>query len=112
MKEFDRREYNAVLWVIENTSPMVLDERFRVYFERARDKEADFYYSQYSDNEIFAVCSALEYYEKLYTELVRERLDADSTKKKIMATVQAINGARCKMLKVLAERKNRSLGKK
>ena len=64
-------EYREVCWVLDNTSPMCVEEEHRVYLGRAREKRAYHFNQCNSDNEKRAIAAALEYQIELNASIIK-----------------------------------------
>lgn len=64
-------EYALVCWVLKNISEYSVDERYRVYLNRAKDKDVYDFNKGYSDNEKLAVSEAIKYFTDLYNNLFK-----------------------------------------
>ena len=102
MQRWTRKEYYAVYEAVAMTSQMSLEEKHRVYLERARAKQAFHFRLSNSDNEKRAIIAALDYQINLRKDLIKgypERHNAvvkelkrieiwEKAKKKILASIR------------------------
>ena len=59
-------------WVIENTSPMCIEEKYRKYLPRVIMRGGYRMLSEFTDNEVRAVAMAIEYNVSLLETLVKD----------------------------------------
>ena len=71
MQRWTYKEYFAVYEAVKMTSPLSLEEKHRVYLERAREKEAFRFRLCNSDAEKLAIAAALQYQIDLRLELIK-----------------------------------------
>ena len=101
MQRWTRKEYYAVYEAVAMTSPLCLEEKHRVYLERAGAKQEFHFRLSNSNNEKRAIAAALDYQINLRNELIKgypERHNAvvkekqrililEKAKKKILASI-------------------------
>ncbi|MBR7100968.1 MAG: hypothetical protein IKC74_01640 [Clostridia bacterium] len=76
---FEYGECYEVDWVMENTSPLSLDECHRQYLRRAVKKGGYNVLNEFTDNEVRAVAAAIEYTVELLERLVAGQINGNQS---------------------------------
>ena len=96
-------EYDAVCWVLNNTSPMCVEEEHRVYLGRAREKIAFHFNQSNSDNEKRAIAAALTYQIELNNSLIKGCVPRHNAVKEAKRKIEIYEKARKRILAAIVE---------
>ena len=96
-------EYGAVCFVLDNTSPMCVEEKHRVYLGRAREKMAFHFNQSNSDDEKRAIAAALTYQIELCESVIKGYPPRHSAVKVQKERIELYEKARKRILAAIVE---------
>lgn len=105
MQRWTRKEYYAVYEAVAMTSPLSLEERHRVYLERARATQAFYFRLSNSDNEKRAIAAALDYQINLRKDLIKGYPERHNAVVKELKRIEVLEKAKKKILAAISDEK-------
>ncbi len=105
MQRWTRKEYYAVYEAIGMTSPLSLEEKHRVYLERARATQAFSFRMSNSDNEKMAIAAALDYQINLRKDLIKGYPERHNAVVKELKRIEIWEKAKKKILAAISDEK-------
>lgn len=88
-------------WIIDNTSPLCLEEKHRINFERIKRKGGYLAFKYFTDDEVRALLAAIEYNIDLWENAIKGYPKGHSSVKQIKSRIELYKNVYNKLAKYI-----------